>query len=179
MDEAKRQGLVARIKFLLENKFPEVRESDFETGNGGFSEANAALAMESLAHNAVHVNDKKHRDTMRDLVCSGLAFGGELTAADRAWLIYIISKPEDMRHESKGRATRSDDKFELTVQLIGFMHWDGNKYPNSAVDDRLKRAAEGVCSKHSHSYSTLKALYYSDDYKKLNNYVLKRGLLDQ
>ncbi len=178
MDEEKKQKLVARIKFLFEGKFPEVPKSDIEVLGEGFSEAHEALAMEINAHAAIHLNDKKHRYTMRDLVCDRLSIGADITAAERAWLIYVISKLGDMPHESKGRATRSVDKFELTVQLIGFMHRDSNEYPNSAVDDSLKRAAEDICSKHSHSYSTLKTLYYSDAYKKLNKYVLLRGLLD-
>ena len=166
-----------RIKFLLEQNFPEVPESDIEALGEGFTGAHEALLMEIKAHRAVHVNDKQHRDSMRYLVCDRLSLGSELTAAECAWLIFNLSKQDDVRHESKGRATNSYGRFDLTYELIGFMYRDGVAYPEGSIVDRLFRASQNLVSRQPHSFSTLRALYYSEAYKSAERYVRKRGLL--
>ncbi len=178
MDEEKRNELVDRVKFLLEEKFPEAPESDLEISEEGPTEDQVALALEMMAHTAVHVNDKYHRDTMRWLVCKNLEMGGMLCAAERAWLLYVLRKLKDVPHASRGRAILGQEENDLKINLIAFLHKDKIEIPDSAMDERLRRAAENLNCKCAHGYSTVRKMYYSKSYRYFVKMLQEAGHID-
>ena len=173
------------IERILVQGFPDRPEVDvpfdFFSDAGKerlLSDEFGAECTERNAHRAVHVNDKCHRDSMRQTVSDKLLLGSPLYPADRAWIIYVLAKLKDMPHEAKGRATRSDEKRELALDLIAFMQNDRRVNPGRSIDQRLHHASVELNSKKPQSYSTLKNLYHSNLYKMLVKWYRGRGLVD-
>ena len=164
-----------RIKFLLEQNFPEVLESDIEALGEGFTGAHEALLMEIEAHRAVHVNDKRHRDAMLTHVQDSLLCGGCLSAAERAWLVYVLNKLDDMPCECKnGRPIDGNEEVLNRLALIAFIIDDEMKNPDKGrghITARLKRAAD----KLSKSYEAVRKVYYSKGFGRWLEVMKERG----
>jgi hypothetical protein len=130
------------------------------------------------AHDAVNVNDRRHRDWMRDSVCSTLLHGGTLDVAERAWLIYVLSKMKDMPHESKGRAIKGNERIEFMLQLIGFIEYEerkAGKYKPGDVTKRLHDAAEHF----GKGFESVNAMYKSKAFKRLRKNLSDRGNIER
>ncbi len=159
------------ITKLLEEGFPEPPEKDLHIDESGPNEKSYQAAMAAIAHLAVNVNDKQHRETMLYLVESRLLSGGSLAIAERAWLLYVLSKLDDMPHESKGHPIQGNARIELMLSLIGFLLKDEIESPKSKVTHRLERASQALAK----SYEALRAVYYSNGFKQLRQNLADRG----
>lgn len=134
--------------------------------------------LQHMAHEAVNVNDRRHRDGMRDSVCSTLLHGGPLDVAERAWLIYVLSKLKDLPHESKGRAIRGNERIEFMLQLIGFIESEerkAGKYKPGDVTKRLHDASEHF----GKGFETVNAMYKSKAFKRLRKSLADRGNIER
>lgn len=137
-----------------------------------------ADGLQLMVHEAVNVNDRMHRDSMRDIVCTTLLHGGPLEVAERAWLIYVLSKFKDMPHESKGRAIQGNERNEFMLQLIGFIEDEerkAGKYKRGEVTKRLHDAAEHF----GKSYESVNAMYKSKEFKRLRKNLADRGNIER
>ncbi len=134
--------------------------------------------MQGAAHAAVNINDKSHRENMRDAVTTSLLHRGALSLAERAWLIYVLSRLKDLPHDSKGRSIRGNERIEFMLQLIGFIEDDerkAGKYKPGDVTRRLHSAAE-----HFHKgYETVAAMYKSKEFKRLRKSLANRGIIER
>lgn len=121
--------------------------------------------FEHLAHLAVHVNDKSHRDTMREMVMTNLLCGVPLCAAERAWLIYVLGKVDDTPSDSKnGRPIDGYGEGLLRGALAAFLIDDEIRNPGTQrgyITSRLNRAASALCK----SYEAIRKIYYDDAFK--------------
>lgn len=137
--------------------------------------------LQLMAHEAVNVNDRRHRDSIRDSVCSTLLHGGALDVAERAWLIYVLSRLKDMPHESKGRAIRGNERILFMLQLIGFIEDDerkAGKYKRGDVTRRLEAAAAHFGNGRDY-YETVCAMYKSKAFKRLRKNLADRGNIER
>lgn len=133
--------------------------------------------MQLMAHEAVNVNDRRHRDGLRDSVCSTLLHGGTLDIAERAWLIYVLSKLKELPHESKGRAIKGNERIEFMLQLIGFIEHEerkAGKYKPGDVTKRLHDAAEHF----GKGFESVNAIYKSKAFKQLRKSLADRGNIE-
>lgn len=131
-----------------------------------------------MAHEAVNVNDRRHRDEMRDRVCTTLLHGGALNVAERAWLIYVLSRLKELPHESKGRAIKGNERIEFMLQLIGFIEYEERKageYKPGDVTKRLHDAAEHF----GKGFETVNAMYKSKAFKRLRKNLAERGNIER
>lgn len=131
-----------------------------------------------MAHEAVNVNDRRHRDEMRDRVYATLLHGGALNVAERAWLIYVLSKLKELPHESKGRAIKGNERIEFMLQLIGFIEYEERKageYKPGDVTKRLHDAAEHF----GKGFETVNAMYKSKAFKRLRKNLAERGNIER
>ncbi len=134
--------------------------------------------LQLLAHEAVNVNDRRHRDEIRDHVCSALLHGVALNVAERAWLIYVLSKLKDLPHESRGRAIQSNERIVFMLQLIGFIEDDerkAGKYKRGDVTRRLHSAADHF----GKSYDSVNVMYKSKEFKRLRKNLANRGIIER
>ena len=130
---------------------------------------------EHQAHLAVHVNDIRHRGAMRETVITRLLCGNSLYPADRAWLIYVLGKLDDIPCESKnGHPIDGDGEIFLKMKLAAFLIDDEIKNPGTKrgyIKARLNRAADAICK----SYEVVRKIYYDDSFKKLLENLKERG----
>ena len=133
---------------------------------------------QSVAHAAVNINDKYHRENMRDAVTTNLLHSGALSLAERAWLIYVLSKLKELPHESKGRAIKGNERIEFMLQLIGFIEADerkAGKYKPGDVTKRLHDAAEHF----GKGFDSVNAMYKSKAFKRLRKNLSDRGNIER
>lgn len=154
------------ILFLIGGNFPKPDEIPQQpSGDSESIKDWQKSAMAHWAHEAVHVNDRRHRDAMRDRICALLLFGGHLTVAEKAWLIYLLRNIDDKdipREAKKGPPVKGDERIEFMLDVVGFVLSDESEHPNSTVDERFERAAEKLPA----SKQKVRAMYYSDEFKR-------------
>lgn len=148
---------------LLNNGFTEPSSSEIEN-----SEVDDALAR-LTAYYAVHEYEPEYRVQMALSVAEKLLSGDSLLVPERAWLLYILRKigPEKLPNEHRGRAPISSlDKLAMMCRLGEIMNDQEINDPKSKVTDRIEKAALTL----NKSYESLRALYYSEEYKALSGH---------
>ncbi len=135
-------------------------------------------ALQLMAHEAVNVNDRRHRDDMRDRMCALLLHGGALEIAERAWLIYVLSRLRDLPHESRGRAIQGDERIKFMLQLIGFIEDDERKAGKNKRGDVTKRL-HSAAEHFRKSFDSVNAMYKSTAFKRLRKSLTDRGNIER
>ncbi|MBP6710382.1 MAG: hypothetical protein KA150_03955 [Propionivibrio sp.] len=162
------------VERILKDGFSD-REVMPATEENIFSDECWSVYFEHLAHLAVHVNDKSHRDTMREVVTTHLLCGAPLCAAERAWLIYVIGKVDDTPSESNnGRPIDGYGERLLRGALAVFLIDDEIRNPGTKrgyITARLNRAASTLCK----SYESIRKIYYDASFKVYLNRRKERG----
>lgn len=150
------------VERILQDGFSD-REAMPATEENISSDECWGVFFEHLAHLAVHENDKRHRDRMRETLMTKLLCGGSLSPAERAWLIYVLGNLDDVPCECKnGRPIDGAGENFLRLALAAFWIDDEIRNPGTKrghVTARLNRAASALCK----SYETVRKMYYGDN----------------
>ena len=169
-----KKDLLFEVNRLLSEGFPMPDEKRLDFSNGP-TESALSAALESAAHLAVNVNDKRHRDVMLTHVQASLLCGGDLSAAERAWLFYVLNKLDDIPCECKnGRPIDGNEEALFRMTLVAFVIDDEIKNPDRKrgyVTRRLKRASEAL----KKSYETVRKMYYAKSFNPLLKRMKERG----
>lgn len=171
------------VMALLRDNFPKP-EDGFDTSKlERFNE----VVMQNAAHEAVHVNDRYFRDSMRGHIMEHLMAGATLTAAERAWIVYVLRHLKDTPHEnaSGGRPVEVYEGKMFLVHLLGYVVEyerlsQGKKINKTKMLEAATREffpAKPDDDDDLKAYSKVRSAYYSKSFARLKESLQERGII--
>lgn len=121
-----------------------------------------------LTHQAKYSNEVEYREVLQCEITTKLRAGKQLTKPESDWIVYVLEN-SDIPHESKGAPRRNRDVINRQYDLAWFILNDSAVQPNAQIKIRLERAASRLCT----SYETVKADYYSAEFKTMFSILSK------
>lgn len=172
------------VMHLLRSNFPKPEDGFDISELERFNE----VVMQNAAYEAVHVNDRYFRDSMRGHIMEHLMAGASLTVAERAWLVYVLRYLKDTPHENAngGRPVEMYDGKMFLVHLLGYvveyerLH-QGKKINKTKMLEAATREffpAKPDDDDDLKAYSKVKSAYYSKSFARLKESLQERGILN-